>query len=113
MEKELVVDYNWQTKHLPPQPSYEVHYTHADPGRYKTPLQHRVARLHPRGRNAPDAEVVLLLVHLEVCIVLRGARRGVAARVVSGVQAWERVGHVRTPGVFLNSYGIDWMGELR
>jgi hypothetical protein len=56
-----------------------------------------------------NSELALLLIHPEVCLVLRPAQRQVAPTVVNGVPAWERVGHARIPRVFLDLYQIDWM----
>ncbi|OAL04456.1 HET-domain-containing protein [Phaeosphaeriaceae sp. SRC1lsM3a] len=57
----------------------------------------------------PNTELMLCLVHPEVCLVLRHAQRSVAPRYVNSVQAWERVGHVRIPRTMVEMYGIDWM----
>ncbi|KAH6463713.1 hypothetical protein HBI57_054820 [Parastagonospora nodorum] len=56
-----------------------------------------------------DSEVVLLLIHPQVCLVLRPAQRVVAPVVVNGGPAWERIGHARIPEAFVNYYSIDWM----
>jgi len=62
-----------------------------------------------------DSEVMLLLIHAQVCLVLRPGRRSVAPVVVNGEPAWERIGHARIPEAFVNYYGIDWMNgsEIR
>lgn len=56
-----------------------------------------------------DSEVVLLLIHPQVCLVLRPARPSSAPVVVNGVPAWERIGHARIPEAFVSYYSIDWM----
>lgn len=62
------------------------------------------------GYVPPNTELMLLLIHPEVCLVLRHAQRSGAPKIVNGVQAWERVGHVRISREMVGMYGIEWMG---
>jgi hypothetical protein len=62
------------------------------------------------GYVPPNTELMLLLIHPEVCLVLRHAQRSVAPKIVNGVQAWERLGHVRISREMVGMYGIEWMG---
>jgi hypothetical protein len=88
----------------------ELQATDDDSGPVEVPFNADYALGAPGPSHVPaNSELVLLLIHPEVCLVLRPAQRTVAPMVVNRVPAWERVGYARIPSVFLNSYQIDWM----